>query len=496
MFEGGTFDKNSQTPTNQNLTITFTPNPNMVEYTYNLYKDGEIVDTQTVNQNIPATFTLDTTGTYKISVSVTLNTGFTFTEESGEYIIDKEKPEITIEDEDFTIANIKNLPEVTAKDNYDGDLSAKITNNLKDLDLTTSGNKTLTYTVSDEAGNTSSVSLNLEVTSHSSELLILLSLITVILVALLVYFNRLRRAFKLEKRINAYTIEPLNKKTVSFTDKLLNKYTKLIQSLSKSLKKSVFITKYAKKLEKYTKITKYHQTGFEIVSGKIIIGLIFVIIAIFAKAIQLDLLNIYEFILIYTLGFFALDLFLIIRYKTYRYKLESDFLSAITVMNNAFKAGRSISQAIEIVGREVKGPIGDEFKKMSLELLYGLELESVFKRFSSRTGLEEAKYLTASLTIINKTGGNIIKIFENIENSMFEKQKLKFELNSLTSGSKLVVYTLLFMPFVFVLIISTINPTYFLPFINSELGIILLIFMIIYYIIFIVCIRRIMKVVI
>ena len=120
MFEGGTFDKNSQTPTNQNLTITFTPNQNMVEYTYNLYKDGEIIDTQTVNQNIPATFTLDTTGTYKISVSVTLNTGFTFTEESGEYIIDKEKPEITIEDENFTITNIKNLPEVTAKDNHDG----------------------------------------------------------------------------------------------------------------------------------------------------------------------------------------------------------------------------------------------------------------------------------------------------------------------------------------------------------------------------------------
>ena len=109
---------------------------------------------------------------------------------------------------------------------------------------------------------------------------------------------------------------------------------------------------------------------------------------------------------------------------------------------------------------------------------------------------EDALNELASLTIINKTGGNIIKIFENIENSMFEKQKLKFELNSLTSGSKLVVYTLLFMPFVFVLIISTINPTYFLPFINSELGIILLIFMIIYYIIFIVCIRRIMKVVI
>ena len=341
-----------------------------------------------------------------------------------------------------------------------------------------------------------SINLNLDVSTHEPELLLTLSLIIIALVAILIYFNRLRKAFKLEKRISSYVVEPLNKKTNSFIDKLLTKYQKIIKSISKVLSKSVFAQKYAKKYEKYTKITKYHESGLELISGKIVIGLIFVLIAVFAKALQLQILSFYEFVLIFVLGFFALDILLLLRYKVYRSKLESDFLSAITVMNNAFKAGRSITQAIDIVGKEVKGVIGDEFQKMSLELLYGLELESVFKRFSKRTGLEEAKYLTASLTIINKTGGNIIKIFENIENSMFEKQKLKLELESLTSGSKLVVYTLLAMPFLFVLVITTINPTYFLPFINNELGIILLIFMIIYYIIFIVCIRRIMKVVI
>ena len=148
----------------------------------------------------------------------------------------------------------------------------------------------------------------------------------------------------------------------------------------------------------------------------------------------------------------------------FRKTIENDFISAITIMNNSFKSGRSITQAIDTVASQLKGPVGKEFHRMSVELLYGLELEVVFKRFAKRIGLEEATYLTASLTILNKTGGDIIKVFDNIERSMFDKRKLRLELASLTSGSKVVVYTLLGMPFFFGLVISLINPEYFLPF--------------------------------
>ena len=74
--------------------------------------------------------------------------------------------------------------------------------------------------------------------------------------------------------------------------------------------------------------------------------------------------------------------------------------------------------------------------------------------------------------------------------------KLRLELASLTSGSKIVVGVLLGMPFLFVLVISIINPGYFMPFFNTNIGLILLIFMLIYYIIFVVVVRKIMKVVI
>ena len=95
----------------------------------------------------------------------------------------------------------------------------------------------------------------------------------------------------------------------------------------------------------------------------------------------------------------------------YRNRLENDLLQAIIIMNNAFKSGRSISQAIELVTKELKGPIAEEFKKMSLELSFGLSIDVVFKRFGERVKIDEINYLTSSLSILNKTGGNIIKVF-------------------------------------------------------------------------------------
>ena len=93
------------------------------------------------------------------------------------------------------------------------------------------------------------------------------------------------------------------------------------------------------------------------------------------------------------------------KYKIHRSRVENDLLQAIIIMNNAFKSGRSITQAIELVTKELEGPIAEEFKKMHLEISFGLEIDVVFKRLSERIELEEVSYLTASLAILNKTGG-------------------------------------------------------------------------------------------
>ena len=174
------------------------------------------------------------------------------------------------------------------------------------------------------------------------------------------------------------------------------------------------------------------------------------------------------------IGFYLLDIYLIIQYKISRKKIENDMLRAIIIMNNAFKSGKSTIQAVEIVGKKMPAPIGYEFKKIYEEMKYGLAVDTVFDRFAKRVGVEEAEYLSSSLTILNRTGGNIIAVFDSIEKTLFDKKKLKEELKNSTLLSKLVVRILLFVPIVFVLIIYLLNPNYFDPFFDSPLGYLML----------------------
>lgn len=484
-------------PVNKDINIVFSPSINVTSYSYQIYKDDIPYQKNDVLNNFNSNILLSETGKYKIVINLNLNNGLTETITSGEYIIDKIAPEITLSKEslEITPTNNKNLINCKASDNLD-DKVQKITTNINDLTLNKIGNYEYICTVEDEAGNIAQKSAIINVVPHSTLIYVIQAICFIIVFLLIIRAFKLFKVVKLEERLDFYTIKPFKNDTLTTSEKLRRIYKKFLEVFSNVFKKSVVASKYAKRLDKYIPVSGIHKDGYDILSGKLIISCLFTLLAIIIKAFQFKLLSSLETFGIFLLGFFVLDIYLFAKYKVFRWKIESDFTAAITIMNNSFKSGRSITQAIDIVSHEVKGTIGAEFKRMNLELLYGLDIETVFKRFAKRMNLEEANYLTASLSILNKTGGDIIKVFSTIERSLFDKRKLRIELKSLTSGSRIIVYVLLGIPFFFVLVISMISPGYFMPFINTQLGRILLIFMIIYYIIFVVVVRKIMKVVI
>ena len=500
MMEVGKFNINNlNKPVNKTLTVVFSPYQNVKTFTYEIYKNNKLITSSVPSVNKSVSIVLNETGEYIIKINATFQDGTTSTLSSNKYIIDKEKPEIIINESSLNIKTNeidKIIKNASAKDNLDKNVNSKIKTNINSLNKKIDKTQKLIYTVEDSAGNINSKEININFIQNNSYMFIIQSIIVSITLIILYFINKYRKALKLEKRIEPFTVKSLKESELSLSEKLIKKYQNITKKISKNFDKSIFVKKYSKKLEKYLPVTNIHKTVNDIFAGKIITAFIFVIIAFIIQLFRFKLLEFYEIILIFTFGFFVLDILYFIKYKVFRWKLESDFIAAITIMNNAFKSGRSITQAIETVSEELSGTMGREFNKMSLELLYGLELEVVFKRFAQRINLEEASYLTASLTILNKTGGDIIKVFDSIERNMFDKRKLRLELASLTSGSKIVVGVLLGMPFFFCLVICLINPDYFIPFFTTTIGIILLIFMLIYYIIFIVVVRKIMKVVI
>jgi len=192
-------------------------------------------------------------------------------------------------------------------------------------------------------------------------------------------------------------------------------------------------------------------------------------------------------------GFFTLDLYLISGDKIIHHEQENDLLKAITIMNNSFKSGRSIMQSIKLVADELDSPLGLEFRKMYVDLTYGLSLDVVFKRFEERVKLDDVKYITTSLTILNETGGDIVKVFESVEKTFFSNKKLKDELNNLTASSKMLYYILLAIPILFTVSIFILDNTYFYPLFTNMIGYLIIITCILLYVTYIIVIKRLMK---
>jgi len=486
-------------PINKDIIVEYTPSTNVVSYSYTLYKNEEIIDTYNSNTNKKTSIIMDETGVYKIVIKEIDSSGKEITLNSGFYNIDKEKPIIEVSEQLLTMElgdKLDLFSDVKVTDNFDGNLTNKITTNYNELDFNTTGIKKLVYTVSDEAGNIASKTVNINVVSNVTDSLIYIQIgIITILIAILYLLLSFRRSVNLEKRISKFSIKPIKDNSLSLFDNILKFYKNLVSKISNVISKSVFIQKYSKRFEKYLSLSKHtHSSAIDFVSSKLIIGFSFVLMAIFSKTIQYQVLSIYEVCIPFLIGFFVLDIIYFSKYKIYRNKIENDLLQAIIVMNNAFKSGRSITQAIELVTTELDGEIALEFRKMNMELSFGLGIDVVFDRFAKRIDLEEVTYLTASLSILNKTGGNIIKVFSSIERSLFNKKKLNLELKAFIGSSKIIAYVLFFVPIFFIILVSLINPNYFAAFFTNPIGIVMLIFMIVYYITYIVVVNKVMKV--
>lgn len=304
-------------------------------------------------------------------------------------------------------------------------------------------------------------------------------------------FIRINNAIKLEKRIAKYSVKYSKESdNASLFDKAWKRYIVFVKKERRKVSK-LFPT-LVRRYDKYS--VGSNQKAVDYITHKLVISIILVVLTIIAMSIQGKLVSLLQIVISLVIGFYALDVYLIIVSKINKKKIEEDMLRAIIIMNNAFKSGKSTIQAVEVASKKLPKPIGYEFEKIYEEMKYGLSIDTVFDRFSKRVEIEEAEYLSSSLTILNRTGGNIVAVFDSIEKTLFDKKKLKEDLKNSTTVSKLVVRILLFVPILFTLIIYLLNPNYFNPFFESTLGYLVLGVIVIMFIVYAYLLDRIVKV--
>ena len=317
-------------------------------------------------------------------------------------------------------------------------------------------------------------------------------IIFIVLLSIALWVFMVRRSAKLNNRFKNFSIESMKDDTPAIFDIVKSYYLKIRKSVSLFLEKTKIFDTYSKKYQKYCNVN-LKEKPMDYMSDKVISGICLMVLAIVLNVFTNSDTTFLQLITMFLIGFFLVDFYLTIKSKIRKKRIDNDMLKAIIIMNNAFQSGLSIMQAIYTVYHELDGPISEEFRKMYIDLTFGLTTEAAFERFNERVDNKEARYITTSLNVLNKTGGNIVQVFSSVERNSFTRKKLADELKSLSASAKAIFRILVVIPVLLFVVIILMNPSYFNPLLTTGIGLLVLLLCLIIYISYIIIIRKVVK---
>jgi tight adherence protein B len=171
----------------------------------------------------------------------------------------------------------------------------------------------------------------------------------------------------------------------------------------------------------------------------------------------------------------------VVAYLRYRRleELDNQLVDALQMMSNALKAGLSLQQAMELVMREMKPPISDEFSRVVKEIHLGELTDNALRRLPERVPLDDVELTIESILTLRETGGNLSESFQVIAKTVVERKKVQGKIKSLTAQGMAQGVLVSLMPMALLLIFSFIDASYIRPFFTTPIGLSMLLVVIV-----------------
>lgn len=175
-------------------------------------------------------------------------------------------------------------------------------------------------------------------------------------------------------------------------------------------------------------------------------------------------------------------------------QFEEQLPDAIDIMKRAVKAGHPFSEAIHLVGDELDGPVGQEFKLTFADLNYGNDLRRAMLGLLHRIPSVTVMVLVSSVLIQKDTGGNLAEILEQIARVIRSRFKFQRRVKTLSAEGRLSAWILVLVPFVLFIAVSIIDADYLPMLLDDPMGINLIIVAFVMMMIGIIWIKRILRI--
>src|ERR1017187_1106040 len=140
--------------------------------------------------------------------------------------------------------------------------------------------------------------------------------------------------------------------------------------------------------------------------------------------------------------------------------LEEQFPEALDFLARSMRAGHAFPISLEMIGEEVRDPLGQEFRALFNEQNLGAPLEVAMANFTMRVPLLDVRFFTSSVMLQKQTGGNLSEILQRLAYVIRERFKLKGQVKALSAHGRLTAGILTVLPVVTMLGLLFVAPGY------------------------------------
>jgi tight adherence protein B len=193
-------------------------------------------------------------------------------------------------------------------------------------------------------------------------------------------------------------------------------------------------------------------TPFALLFGAIAFGLVF-------PALQSPL----ALVLLFAIGVWLPRFYLGRRQRGRLKAFNTQLPDTITLLANSLRAGSSFLQGMELVTREARPPISEEFMRVVREMSLGLALQPALANLVRRVASEDLELMVTAINIQSQVGGNLATVLDAIAFTIRERVRIQGEIQTLTAMQRYSGYVIVLLPVGLAALLFVISPTYMTP---------------------------------
>jgi tight adherence protein B len=155
-------------------------------------------------------------------------------------------------------------------------------------------------------------------------------------------------------------------------------------------------------------------------------------------------------------------------------------MDALILVNNAMRSGLDIASGIELITTNLKPPISEEFGTVLNTYRLGGSLESALSDMTRRIRSRSLETAVGAILIQREMGGNLVKTFEQLIQTIREESKLQKKVQALSAQGRTQIAFLAVFPWGLALLFYMLSPDMIGPALRNPLGQVILIGLIIW----------------